>query len=102
MEDSDSGICVNSCIEGVMNAINSIPAKTAFLAGLAKLKISPATYKSKYQFTVQKEIVYEVTETFPAITSKTIPNSAFDVSYRLKIDDISQFEITEETMNDKL
>lgn len=102
MEDSDSGISVNSCIENVMYSINSIPAKTAFLAGLAKLKLNPATYKSKYQFTVQKEVVYEVTDTFPAITSKTIPNSAFDVSYRLKIDDISEFEITEETMNGKL
>ena len=64
-----------------------------------KLKISPTLYKSKYQFTVQKENVYQVLDGFPAITSKTIPHAIYDVSYRLKLDDISKYLIEEGVMN---
>lgn len=99
MEDSDMGISVNTCVEKVLSQIKQIAYKTAFLASLAKLKIIPNVYKAKYHFTVQKENVYEVTTDFPVITSRTIPTSAFDVSYRLKVDDISKFLIEEGTMN---
>ena len=99
MEDSDNGINVNKCIDKVLAQIKTISAKTIFLANLMKLKISPKLYRAKYQFTVQKENVYQVQDDFPAITSKTIPHAIYDVSYRLKLDDISSYLIEEETMN---
>lgn len=99
MEDSDIGINVNTCIETVLNELNTISYRTTFLANLAKLKIIPEVYKAKYRFSIQKENIYEVKDDFPVITSKTIPTSAFDVSYRLKIDDISKYLIEEDAMN---
>lgn len=99
MEDSDNGLNVNKCIDAVLNQIKTISYKTTFLSNLMKLKISPTLYKSKYQFTVQKECVYQVLDGFPAITSKTIPHAIYDVSYRLKLDDISKYLIEEGVMN---
>ena len=99
MEDSDNGLNVNKCIDAVLDQIKTISYKTTFLANLMKLKISPTLYKSKYQFTVQKENVYQVLDGFPAITSKTIPHAIYDVSYRLKLDDISKYLIEEGVMN---
>lgn len=100
MEDSNSGINVNKCIDKVLAQIKTISAKNTFLANLAKLKISPKFYKARYQFAIQKENVYQVKKDFPAITSKAISNAIYDVSYRLKLDDISNYLIEEEAMNE--
>ena len=99
MEDSDSGISVNKCIEKVMQQITTISAKTVFLANLVKLNINPDSYKAKYQFSVQKESVYQISDGFPAITSRSLPHAIFDVSYRLILNDISEYLIEEDTMN---
>ena len=99
MEDSDNGIDVNKCIEKVLDQVTTIASKTTFLANLAKLKVNPNLYRAKYQFTVQKENVYQVTAGFPAITSEAIPHAIYDVSYRLKLDDIEKYLIEEDTMN---
>ena len=99
MEDSDNGLNVNKCVAKVLDQIKTISYKTTFLANLMKLKISPTLYKAKYQFTVQKENVYQVLDSFPAITSKTMPHAIYDVSYRLKLDDISKYLIEEDVMN---
>ncbi len=102
MEDSDNGISVNKCIEKVLAQIKTVTARTIFLANLAKLKIDPSLYRSKYQFTVQKENVYQITAGFPAITSKTVPHGIYDVSYRLNLNDITKYLIEESAMNELL
>jgi len=66
---------------------------------LAKLNINPDSYKAKYQFSVQKESVYQILDGFPAITSQNLPHAIFDVSYRLILNDISDYLIEEDTMN---
>lgn len=96
MEDSDSGININKCIEDVLSKISIISLKNIFLSSLLKLKIDPHTYVSKYQFTVQKQNVYIIDDNFPAITSKSIPNMIYDVSYRLKLDGLDQYLIEED------
>lgn len=102
MEDSDNGLDVNKCIEQVLSKLNSISLENIFVASLFKLKIDPATYISKYKFTVQKESVYKISDEFPSITAKYLPKEIYDVSYRLKIGELDRFLIEEGEMNGML
>lgn len=102
MEESNVGININSCIDKILNIVDNISLKNNFIINLLKLKVDYNTYKAKYNFSVQKEIAYKISNGFPCITSKNIPHSIFDVSYRLKLDDIVNFQITEDELNGEL
>lgn len=102
MEDSETGLNVNSCIDEVLGKLTEISAKSGFLCDLLKLKIKPNVFKAKYSFSIQKELVYLVTDDMPKITSANLSPSIFDVSYRLKINDLEHCLISEDEMNGML
>ena len=95
METVESGINVISCINNVLDVINDVSLKNIFLSYLLKLKVD-MNYKPKYNFSIQKENYYIVDDKFPKITKNSISPNIYDVKYRLNIETIEDFIVSEE------
>lgn len=102
LEKSMDGFDVVSCAKEILPLLHSINNKSFFIVNLLKAKIDLDVYKSKYHFTLQKAKQYEVLANFPKITNDVLPGGVFSVKYRIHLDAIKDFEITEEGLYGKL
>ena len=75
--------------------LQNINNKTFFNINLLKMKVDLGSYKSKYFFSLQAVKQYKILDDFPKITRETLPTGVFNVKYRIHLDSIKQFEITE-------
>ena len=85
-----------------MDMLSTAKNKMAFIAKLLEIKVDLNSYVPKYKFTLQTTKQYVVDESFPCITSSTIPIGVYDVEYKLKLNTLSHFEIASEKMYEQL
>jgi hypothetical protein len=95
IEEVDEGFNVNSCANKVLELIKSVTLKEAFKISLLKLKVDLEIYKPGHNFTVQKNIYYDVNALFPKITKETVDKRIFSVSYKINISELYDFEVSE-------
>lgn len=102
MEDREEGINVNTCIDAVLNELQNVTYKKIFISNLTKLGINLDEYKSRFNFSIEKEILYLVNDEFPKIIKGNIPNSIHDVSYKLNVSSLGEFMVEEGEMYERL
>lgn len=102
MEDREVGINVISCINKVYEKLTSISNKQAFIASLLSMGVDYKVYKPRFCFSIEDVRAYEVTDDFPKITSSSISNQIYDVSYRLNIANLDKFIVDEDSIYGQL
>ena len=102
LEQDANGVDILSCAKEIMDMLSTAKNKMAFIAKLLEIKVDLNSYVPKYKFTLQTTKQYVVDESFPCITSSTIPIGVYDVEYKLKLNTLSHFEIASEKMYEQL
>ncbi len=102
LEKSTSGVDIISCAQEILTKIHNINNKAAFNINLLKMKVDIKSYKSKYAFSQQATKQYKILDDFPKITKEMLPVGVFNVKYRINLDSIKKFEITEDEMYEQL
>ena len=101
-EDTDSGVNVISCANTVLELLKSASLRDSFKISLLKLKVDINEYKPKYNFSLQKNVYYEVTNDFPKITKGSIQGEICNVCYRIKVDGLQGFIVGQEDVYEQL
>ena len=98
LEKSKIGVNVISCAQDVFAKLHNINNQNFFNINLLKMKVDLKSYKNKYFFSQQAVKQYRILDNFPKITKEMLPMGIFNVKYKIHLDSIKQFEITEEEL----
>lgn len=102
LEKAEGGINVVSCAQEILTKLRNIKNQTFFNVNLLKMKIDLKSYRNKYFFSLQATKQYRILEDFPKITKEMLPSGVFGVKYRIHLDSIKPFEITEREIYERL
>lgn len=94
MEDSNEGIDIITCINNILNKISSINLIENFKVSLLKMKIDLDCYETKNKFSIQSNKYYLVTSDFPKLTKHDISSEIYNISYKLRLDNLEEFIIS--------
>ena len=102
LEKSKDGIDIVSTAQEILSKLSNINNKSCFIVNLLKMKVDLKSYKCKYHFSIQDAKRYSVVEPFPKISKEMLAKGIFNVKYRVHLDAIKEFEITEEELYEQL
>lgn len=102
LEKVEQGIDVVSCANTIMTKLNNLANRNLFIVNLLKLKVDLSSYKCKGAFSVQESFQYHISPSFPKISKDSLPNGIFSVKYRIHLDAIKPFAISEEDLYGQL
>ena len=102
LEKVTNGFNIISIANEILELLSSLECKSSFIANLMKMKIDINSYIPQCHFSLQYCKQYLVDNMFPKITRNILPCGVFDVNYRIHLDVIKDFEITDEVMYGRL
>lgn len=95
LEQNDLGFDVLSCSKDVLDLITDVNIKNLLILDLLKLKVDLNIYKPQYKFSLQAKKIYEITSDFPKITKDSISSLISNVTYKISINSLTNFELPE-------
>ncbi len=101
-EKVNAGFNIISCAQEVLAKLVNINNRTYFMVNLLKMKVDLNSYKCKYNFSQQFTRQYKVYGSFPRITQNMLSKGVFNVKYRIHLDALLDYEITEEDLYGQL
>lgn len=102
IEEENEGYDVASLANEIYQKIESVQLRHTFSLLLLKMKVDIEQYKPNFKFKIQKKTYYRVDDSFPKITKSNVDSNICNVSYSIKIDNLSKFIIDEEKVYEQL